>query len=124
MKNSLMIREKDRAALMHLLARYLPGVTAWAYGSRVNGTAHEASDLDIVLRSRDLSPIPWLALDDFVTALRESNIPILVEARDWARLPEAFHREILKEYVELNTSHPEAVSPESGEIPERCFPQA
>jgi len=115
MKNSLMIREKDRAALIQLLARYLPGVTAWAYGSRVNGTAHEASDLDIVLRSQDLSPIPWLALDDFVTALRESNIPILVEARDWARLPEAFHREILKEYVVLNTSHLEAVSPESGE---------
>lgn len=115
MKNSLMIREKDRAALIHLLARYLPGVTAWAYGSRVNGAAHEASDLDIVLRSQDLSPIPWLVLDDFVTALRESNIPILVEARDWARLPEAFHREILKEYVELNTSHPEAVSLESGE---------
>lgn len=114
MTPSLLIRAQDREALLQLLDRHLPGVTAWAYGSRVNGTAHEASDLDIVLRSRDLSPIPWLALDDFVTALRESNIPILVEARDWARLPEAFHREILKEYVMLNTSHPEAVSPESG----------
>ena len=102
-----MIREKDRAALLQPLERHLPGVTAWAYGSRVNGTAHEASDLDLVLRSPDLSPIPWLALDDLVTALRESNIPILVEARDWARLPEAFHREILKQYVVLNTSHPD-----------------
>jgi len=114
MKNSLMIREKDRAALLQLLDRHLLGVTAWAYGSRLNGTAHKASDLDLVLRSPDLSPIPWLALDDFVTALRESNIPILVEARDWARLPESFHREILKQYVVLNTSHPEAVSPEPG----------
>ena len=114
MTPSLLIRAQDREALRQLLERHLPGVTAWAYGSRVNGTAHEASDLDLVLRSPDLSPIPRLALDDFLTALRESNIPILVEARDWARLPEAFHREILKHYVVLKTSHPEAVWPESG----------
>lgn len=106
MANNLLLREKDRVALMQLLLRYLPGVTAWAYGSRVNGTAHEASDLDIVLRSPNLSPISWLALDDFLTALRESNIPILVEARDWARLPESFHREILKNYWELSADHP------------------
>jgi len=41
-------------------------------------------------------------LDDFLTALRELNIPILVEARDWARLPRSFHRGILKNYWELN----------------------
>lgn len=81
------------------MAAHLPAVTAWAYGSRVNGDAHEASDLDLVLRSPDLSPIPLEHLDAFLQALRESNIPILIEARDWARLPDAFHQEILKNYV-------------------------
>lgn len=109
MANNLLIREKDRAAVLQLLARYLPGVTAWAYGSRVNGTAHDASDLDLVLRSRDLSPISWGALDEFITALRDSNIPILIEARDWTRLPASFHHEILKNYVVLNPDPPETV---------------
>lgn len=99
--SQLYLREQDRKRLVELLAAHLPAVTAWAYGSRVNGDAHESSDLDLVLRSPDLSAIPLDALDTFLEALRETNIPILIEARDWARLPEAFHQEILKGYVVL-----------------------
>lgn len=107
MTNHLLIRDKDKAALLQLLTCYLPEVTTWAYGSRVNGMAHDTSDLDLVLLSRDLSPIPFLVLDDFVAALRESNIPILIEARDWARLPVSFHQEILKNYVVIREAEPE-----------------
>ena len=103
MTDALFLREKDKQQLLRLLARYLPDVTAWAYGSRVNGDAHDASDLDIVLRSPDLSPIPLLALAEFLQALQDSTIPILIEARDWARLPVSFHQEILKNYVVLDT---------------------
>jgi predicted nucleotidyltransferase len=98
---TLFLREKDRLRILDLLSQHLPEVTAWAYGSQVNGGAHGGSDLDIVLRSPDLSPIPLGDLQDFVEALRESNIPILVEARDWARLPEYFQGEILRGYVVL-----------------------
>jgi len=98
---NLYLREQDKAVLLTLLARYLPDVSAWVYGSRINGTAHEASDLDIVLRSGDLSPIDYWALEDFIEAVKNSTIPILVEARDWARLPLSFHQEILKNYVVL-----------------------
>ena len=101
MTEALFLREKDRLAILGLLSQYLPNVTAWAYGSRVNGEAHDGSDLDIVLRSPDLSPIPLADLRGFTEALRESNIPILVEARDWARLPESFQREVLRGYVVL-----------------------
>ncbi|WP_367155374.1 nucleotidyltransferase domain-containing protein [Methylomonas sp. HYX-M1] len=101
MPDKLLLREQDRRRLRDLLVQHLPGVTAWAYGSRVNGDAHDASDLDIVLRSADLDKIPLKALERFQEAVRESNIPILIEARDWARLPESFHREILRDYVEL-----------------------
>lgn len=98
----LFLRDKDKQGLQQLLARYLPTVTVWAYGSRVNGDAHEASDLDIVLRSSDLSPIPVQELNAFLEAVRESNIPILIDARDWARLPASFHEVILRNYVELD----------------------
>ena len=100
--SSLMLREQDRAHLLALLAEHLPAVTAWAYGSRVSGDAHEASDLDLVLRSSDLSPIPIAAFVSFKDALANSNIPIFVEARDWARLPAAFHDEILKHHIVLS----------------------
>ncbi|CAK0766335.1 Polbeta domain-containing protein [Gammaproteobacteria bacterium] len=99
--NTLYLRPQDRQRLLQLLREHLPTVTAWVYGSRVNGEAHEASDLDLVLRSTDLSPIPMEALSDFLDTLRESSIPILVEARDWARLPKIFHEEILRGYVVL-----------------------
>ena len=96
-----MLREQDRTRLLALLAEHLPTVTAWAYGSRVNGDAHEASDLDLVLRAKDLTPIPMELLANFKEALASSNIPILVEARDWTRLPAAFHDEILKRHVSI-----------------------
>lgn len=99
MMHQLILREQDHKRLVELLAVYLPNVTAWAYGSRVDGDAHEASDLDLVLRAPGLNPIPSENLDAFLQALRESNIPILIEARDWARLPDIFHQEILKNYV-------------------------
>lgn len=99
MTKNLYLREKDQRQLRDLLARFLPEVSVWVYGSRINGTAHEASDLDIVLRSSDLSLIPILELEDFLQAVKDSTIPILIEARDWARLPASFHQEILKNYV-------------------------
>lgn len=98
---TLYLRDKDKQRLLKLLADYLPTVTAWVYGSRVKGDAHDTSDVDIVLRSKDLSPIPFDELETFLQALNDSTIPILVEARDWARLPTSFHEEILKCYVVL-----------------------
>jgi hypothetical protein len=101
MQNKLFLREIDKQRLLKLLADYLPEVNAWAYGSRMNGGAHDTSDLNVVLRSRDLSKIPFAQLNAFLQAISDSSIPILVEAIDWARLPESFHQEILRNYVEL-----------------------
>ncbi len=101
MQNNLFLRDIDKQRLLKLLADYLPEVNAWAYGSRVNGGAHDTSDLNVVLRVRDLSKIPLAQFNAFLQTISDSNIPILVEARDWARLPESFHQEVLRNYVEL-----------------------
>ena len=92
-------RYRDR--IEALLREYVPGVEVWAYGSRVNGRSHEGSDLDLVLRGPDLQRIPGGQLLDLTEALEESNVPIIVQAHDWAGLPESFHREIEREYVVL-----------------------
>ena len=93
---------------MALLREHLPDVEVWAYGSRVSGLGHDGSDLDLVLRGPGLEKIPFDRLLDFEEAVRESTIPFLVEARDWARLPERFHREIEREYVVVGAASPVA----------------
>ena len=92
-----------------LLQEHLPELEAWAYGSRINGRGHPGSDLDLVLRSPTLEPVPWDRYVDFADALEQSNIPILVQAHDWARLPESFHREIERDYVVFSASSSTAV---------------
>ena len=92
---------RHRAQIEALLREHLPGVEVWAYGSRVSGDSHDGSDLDLVLRAPGLDKVPMGPLFDLWDALRESTIPFLVEARDWARLPESFHGEIERDYVVL-----------------------
>ena len=101
MIETLHLSARHREALEALLRSHLPGVEVWAYGSRANGAAHDGSDLDLVLRGSGSREIPARRLADFADAVRESSIPFLVEARDWARLPERFRREIEQGYVVL-----------------------
>lgn len=101
----LHLRQQDRERLLAFLEIHLPDVEVWAYGSRVNGRSHDGSDLDLVLRSPDLSPIDLDKLNALDEALKESNIPIIIEARDWNRLPESFHREIERNYVVLRPTN-------------------
>lgn len=81
-----------------LLAAYAPDAEVWAYGSRVNGEAHEASDLDLVVRNPDDLTRPQKNIADLREAFKESDLPILVDVLDWARLPKSFHERILRRY--------------------------
>ncbi|MXW91199.1 MAG: restriction endonuclease subunit S [Rhodospirillaceae bacterium] len=101
MADRLHLAPKHRRVLEELFREHLPDVEVWAYGSRVSGKSHDGSDLDLVLRGPGLKEIPLGQLGDFEEAMRESTVPFLVEARDWARLPERFHGEIEQDYVAL-----------------------
>ena len=99
MTKGLHLSPRHREEIEALLHKHLPGVEVWAYGSRVNGWSHDGSDLDLVLRGPKLAEIGTSRFADFIEALQDSTIPFLVEVRDWARLPESFHREIERDYV-------------------------
>ena len=101
MVDGLNLIPRHRRMIAELLQERLPGVEAWAYGSRVSGRSHDASDLDLVLRAPGLRPIPVRELAAFTEALRDSTIPFLVDAHDWARLPDIFQREPEREHVVL-----------------------
>ena len=101
MADRLHLQPKHRDLLERLLRAYLPGVEVWAYESRVSGKSHDGSDLDLVLRGPGLKEIPLDRLGAFKEAVRNSTVPFLVEARDWARLPERFHGEIARNHAVL-----------------------
>lgn len=90
------LRPEWLEVVRQLLAVHLPDAEVWAYGSRVQGTSHDASDLDLVVRNPvDLSK-PQPNLSQLKDALRDSNLPILVDVLDWALIPESFRAEILR----------------------------
>ena len=98
MTDRLALPRRYRDQLEALLSKHVPGVEVWAYGSRVNGESHDGSDLDLVLRGPALEPLDG-GFFDLLEAIEKSNVPILVQAHDWAMLPESFHREIERDYV-------------------------
>ncbi len=98
----MILRNKDNKRIKEIAQSvFSMPLEIWAYGSRVSGEAHEASDLDIVVRTKDLSPCPTDELSDFIDALQESNIPIIIQVFDWTRLPDSFQSNILRAYEVL-----------------------
>jgi|JFJP01.1.fsa_nt_gi predicted nucleotidyltransferase len=97
----MLLRIKDKQRLLNIFSSVEIPFEIWAYGSRVNGTAHDGSDLDLVIRSPKLNPLPTELYNELCEKIRDSNIPILVELRDWALLPESFHKNIEQQYEVL-----------------------
>ena len=93
MADRLDLPRRYREQLAALLREHVPGVEVWGYGSRVSGASHEGSDMDLVLRSPTPERLGGEYLD-LIEALETSNIPILVQTHNWARLPASFHQEI------------------------------
>ena len=95
----LFLPETYLKMVQDILQAQLPNADVWAYGSRVNGDYYDASDLDLVVRQPDDLMQRQVNLDDVKEAFVESNIPIIVQLVDWARIPESFHAEILAKYA-------------------------
>lgn len=94
----MILRNKGRQYLIDIFETATTSFEVWAYGSRVNGDAHFGSDLDLVVRTPDLQKMPAHVFSAFKEKIQESNIPIVVELFDWARLPATFHKNILTKY--------------------------
>ena len=98
----MLLREKDRELIVSLAQKTLKHPSSvWAYGSRVSGEAHDASDLDLVIVSKDGQKVDIVEFINFKEALQDSNIPILTQVLDWNRIPESFHKNILGNYEEI-----------------------
>lgn len=100
----LILREKDKTTLCSIFEGVKTPIEVWAYGSRVNGTAHSGSDLDLVIRTENLSPLPLEEFQTLCNEIKDSNIPILVEVRDWALIPISFKQNIEENHEIIYTS--------------------
>lgn len=100
----MILRNKDRETLLRIFSSVNTPVEVWVYGSRVSGTAHEGSDLDLVIKTGSLQKLPIEILLAIKEKIKESNIPIVVEIFDWYRLPESFHRNIEAQHEVLYTN--------------------
>lgn len=115
---SLQPRHLDQ--LRRLIAAHLPQEEVWAYGSRIAGTAHDTSDLDLVVRHpADLKTQQGSAFWDLREALSESNLPFLVELFDWARLPGTFGDNIAQHHVVIYSPELHAHLFDSAQLKER-----
>jgi len=95
----LKLREKDKNAIIKIAIQTLGNHTeVWAYGSRVKGSSHETSDLDLVIKTPSNDPLLPEQLAKFKLELQESNIPINVQSLDWNAIPENFKKNILMDY--------------------------
>ena len=101
----LSLREKDRVRLIEIAENTFDiPVEIWAFGSRVNGNCHHASDLDLVIRTPDLSPVPWPAIKLFKNNVSDSNIPIMIDILGWQHLPKGFIPDIEKSHHIIYTN--------------------
>ena len=114
---SLSLRSEHVQELRRLIATHLPHEEVWAYGSRVNGTAHDTSDHDLVVRHPgDLKARQGAAFAKLKEAFSESNLPFLVDLLDWARLPPAFWDTIAEHHAVLYSPELHAPFAESAKL--------
>lgn len=72
----------------HILQEMVPGVSVFAFGSRVTGRAKQHSDLDLGLEAQ--RAMDWQQMARLREAFEESNLPIRVDVIDWAACSPAF----------------------------------
>ena len=102
----LAIAPADLAELCRVMAEHAPEAEGWVYGSRVRGGCHEGSDIDLVLRNPADLQSPQPRLPALQGALSDSRVAVLVDALDWANIPDSFKWSIEREHVVLQAAPP------------------
>jgi predicted nucleotidyltransferase len=97
----------QRDLLLDLLAQYVPRAEVWAFGSRVRGEAHPASDLDLVVRCPRDPEQPMPGLLALRAALCDSPLPFSVDLLDWAAISEGMRQAIAAQYELLRSPDPQ-----------------
>lgn len=93
---NILIEQKFSDEIKSIIKQTCPKSLIWAYGSRVDGTAHEGSDLDLAVKDFGQEDVYLFELKE---KLKESNVPFLVDIFEFDKLPPNFQKEIEKNYI-------------------------
>ena len=99
LREMLDLQPAHLAAVLNILAKHAPTCDAWAFGSRVNGTAQRFSDLDICLSSAQ--PLDFEEKANLRLAFSESDLPWVVDVVDLSGCSKAFALQIEADRVSL-----------------------
>jgi predicted nucleotidyltransferase len=80
--SQLDISSEHLAIVQQILRQLVPSCEAWAFGSRVKGTAKPFSDLDLVIMSQQ--PLSLALVASLHEAFSESDLPWKVDIVDWS----------------------------------------
>ncbi len=95
-ENHIDVEPEHLALIKKILKLHIAYKTVWAFGSRVNWTANQYSDLDLVVFE-----VNSVKLGELKEDFAESNLPISVDVMSWEKIPENFKNKIRKKYVVL-----------------------
>ncbi len=101
--SNLFIKPQYLKMLTDIFDEYCPRAEIWAYGSRINGQAHDGSDLDLAVKTFNANNIKAFQLKEIIS---NSNIPFLVDIQEFDNLPKSFQEEILKNYIVIYDRQP------------------
>lgn len=87
----------DLETVREILARHVPEHEVLAFGSRVNWTARQYSDLDLAVMTE--KPLDISRISDLCEAFTQSDLPFKVDIADWADTAENFRKIIEEEHA-------------------------
>lgn len=87
----------ELAIVQDILAKHVPGLEVWAFGSRAKGSAWKYSDLDLAIITDE--PLSFLVRGDMAEDFSESDLPFRVDLLDWATTRDNFRRLIEQDKI-------------------------
>jgi len=90
------IEEKYLAEIRRILGEHASDCEVRVFGSRLEGKAHDFSDLDLVLVGNE--KLNWRKIELLKDAFASSNIPMTVDVIDWHAISDEFRNIIENNY--------------------------
>lgn len=93
---NILIKQSYLDEIILIIKKLCPNAVVWAYGSRVDGTAHAGSDLDLAVTDFGQEKACLYELQE---EFKKSNIPFLIDIFELNKFPQSFQAEIEKNHV-------------------------
>jgi predicted nucleotidyltransferase len=97
--NKIDLSQHDLDVVIKILRTHLPvtDYDIYFFGSRVNGTSTEKSDLDVLIKGKKLAPLEKIALIN--EAMENSNLTFKVDVLDFHACDPVIAKRLLQEAV-------------------------